>query len=333
MHYNRGKIRLKKDYKINMVKKNSIKAWFLASRPKTLTGAMAPVLIGGGMAWHDTIAREMEHAQQVFVNYEDSSVYWNSHYIMFFIPFALCMLFAFLMQIDANFVNDWWDFKKGTDREDRLGPERACAQGWISSKAMMAGIVITTVLACMVGMLLMMWFMQWELLLVGVACVLGCFLYTLKLSYLGLGDLLVILFFGIVPVGFTYYVITNGMWTWNVTMAGLGMGLITDNLLIVNNYRDVEQDKLSGKKTLVVRFGTKFAENLYLINGFVSAVLMGFVNHKSVYPGFFVFIVFATFFLYKEMCSLTGKSLNKILGKTALLIFVYGLFCAILALM
>lgn len=295
-----------------MVKKNSLKAWILAARPKTLTGAAAPVLIGGALAWRDTAYLPLER--------------------LFFIPFGVCLLFAFLMQIDANFVNDWWDFKKGTDREDRLGPERACAQGWISSKAMLVGIVLTTILACLAGIVLLLWGLQWELLLVGIACVLGCFLYTLKLSYLGLGDLLVIVFFGFVPVGFTYYVITGGGWNLTVTLAGLGMGLITDNLLIVNNYRDVEQDKLSGKKTIVVRFGKKFAENIYLVNGFVSALLMAAININALYPLFFILIVFGTLFLYKEMCSLTGKSLNKILGKTALLIFLYGLLSAVLAL-
>lgn len=290
-----------------MVKKNSVKAWFLAARPKTLTGAAAPVLMGGAMAWRDGGGEG------------------------FFFPFVACLLFAFLMQIDANFVNDWWDFKKGTDREDRLGPERACAQGWISEKAMAIGIGVCTVFACGVGLFLLFWRMQWELLLVGIACVLGCFLYTLKLSYLGWGDVLVLLFFGLVPVCFTYYVIMGIVCPPSVILASLGMGLITDNLLIVNNYRDVEQDRLSGKKTIVVRFGKKFAERMYLANGIIAGLLMFAVNFGSLSIYFFMIVLLGTYYLYKEMCHLTGKSLNKILGKTALLIFAYGLLCAELA--
>lgn len=291
------------------IKTNGLKAWLLASRPKTLTGAAAPVLLGGAMAWK--------------VNGGED----------FLVPFLLCLLFAFLMQIDANLVNDYYDFKKGTDREDRLGPERACAQGWITPGAMLAGIGLCTLLSCGIGLGILFYNVQWELILVGVACVLGCFLYTLKLSYLGLGDLLVLIFFGIVPVVFTYYVITNGECSMPVALLGIGMGMITDNLLIVNNYRDVEQDKMSGKNTIVVRFGKRFAENLYFINGFVAALILAYCS-MNVWGGMavMVFVVMATFYLRKQMCSLTGKALNGILGKTALLIFLYGFVGAVLIL-
>lgn len=315
-----------------MVSKNSPKAWLLASRPKTLTGAAAPVILGSAMAWRDIKCEAWMAMESVVGSVNDSQAFLSGRFVMFTVPALLCLLFAFLMQVDANFVNDWWDFCKGTDREDRLGPERACAQGWISSRAMLAGITVTTVLACLVGLVLLMWRMQWELLWVGIACLLGCFLYTLKLSYLGLGDLLVVVFFGLVPVCFTYYVIVGGMWPGSVTLAGLGMGLITDNLLIVNNYRDVEQDRVSGKKTLVVRFGKSFAERQYLFNGVFAAMLLSACGLHIAYPCIFVFVVFGTWHLYGKMRSLTGKSLNSILGKTALLIFLYGVFGAMLAL-
>lgn len=111
------------------VKTNSIKAWLLAARPKTLTGAAIPVMLGCALAF----------------------IY--GHFQL--IPALLCFLFAFLMQIDANFINDLFDFLKGSDREDRLGPERACAQGWISPQAMKAGIVCTTLLAGITGLCLL----------------------------------------------------------------------------------------------------------------------------------------------------------------------------------
>ena len=206
------------------MKTNGLKAWVLASRPKTLTGAIAPVLVGGTLAFADVIHLEQQ-------------AWWLG---------LLCLLFAVIMQIDANLVNDYYDFKKGTDREDRLGPERACAQGWITPTAMQWGIGVCTLLACVVGLVMLFLSQRWELLIVGIACVVGCFLYTIKFSYLGLGDILVLLFFGIVPVGFTYYVMT-GSWTLPLTLAGIGMGLATDNLLMVNNYRDIEQDSKVGR--------------------------------------------------------------------------------------
>ena len=224
-----------------MVKTNSFKAWVHAARPKTLTGAIAPVLVGAAYAY-------------VCIMHGDSqSSMLGSSLLTVHIQFFLCLLFAVLMQIDANLINDYFDFRKGTDREDRLGPERACAQGWITPRAMKWGIAIATVLSCLVGIGILLIHIQWELLIVGVLCVLFCFLYTTRLSYLGWGDLLVLVFFGLVPVVFTYYVMTGGGWNIPLILASLAMGMATDNLLMVNNYRDRHQDLVSGKRTIVVR--------------------------------------------------------------------------------
>lgn len=313
-----------------MVKTNSLKAWWLAARPKTLTGAIAPVLVGGALAWCDTFGRVLEASRKHFEVGHDSSVYLVSHSISYFVPLVLCVLFAMIMQIDANFVNDWWDARKGTDREDRLGPERACAQGWITQKAMLWGIGVTTVSGCAVGVVLMLWHLQWELLAVGIACVVGCFMYTLKLSYIGLGDVLVILFFGIVPVGFTYYVITNGGWSIAVTMAGLGMGVATDNLLMVNNYRDYAQDKISGKRTLVVRLGKGFGLGSYLMMGIAAAALgmiaLKLIDRRAILMVAYMVMHWLTFV---KMTKMEGKALNGVLGKTARNIFIYGIIFAL----
>ena len=137
------------------VKRNSLQAWILAARPKTLTGAITPVMIGTALAAMD------------------GRFHW--------LPALICCLFASLMQIAANFINDLFDFLKGTDREDRLGPERACAQGWISPQAMKTGIIITVALACLIGCTLL-FFAGWELIIVGVLCVLFAFLYHRSLS-------------------------------------------------------------------------------------------------------------------------------------------------------
>ena len=108
------------------------------------------------------------------------------------VPAILCFLFAFLMQIDSNFINDYFDCLKGNDdRATRLGPKRACSEGWITLPAMRIGLVITSLLASLVGIPLI-FFGGWEMILVGVACVLFAFLYTTYFSYLGLGDVLVL---------------------------------------------------------------------------------------------------------------------------------------------
>jgi len=308
-----------------MVKTNSIKAWFLASRPKTLTGAAAPVLVGSAIAWYETVqCTKYSEISNLLHPYEAR---FN---VNFLIPTILCLLFAFLMQIDANFVNDYFDFKKGTDREDRLGPERVCAQGWITPKAMIVGIVICTILACLVGCIIMLWHLQFNLIIVGLACVVGCFIYTTKFSYLGLGDILVLVFFGIVPVGFTYYVISNGQWSVPVTLAGIGMGLATDNLLIVNNYRDRNQDALSGKKTIIVRFGASFGLRCYLWLGIIATVLAMtslFLMQKPVY--FMMVYACLNITTWYKMSRLDGKALNGVLGKTARNIFLYGVLFAL----
>ena len=160
------------------VRLNSGKAWLLAARPKTLSGAAVPVMIGLALAWVD---RSAEHP-------------------FLWIPAVLCILFAFVMQIDANFVNDYFDFMKGTDDETRLGPKRACAQGWVTAKAMRVAMAITTLIGCVIGLPLI-YYGGWEMIVIGLLCVLFCFLYTTHLSYLGLGDLLVLVFFGIVHDG------------------------------------------------------------------------------------------------------------------------------------
>ena len=212
------------------VQTNSIKAWILAARPKTLAAAATPVLIGSSLA------------------VADGAFQW--------IPAILCFLFAFSMQIDANFINDYYDYLKGSDREDRLGPERACAQEWITLPAMKKGMIFTTLLSCFWGVLLLR-YCGLEMIPVGFLCVLFAFLYTAgpyPLAYHGWGDVLVIVFFGFVPVGCTYYTMVHD-WTWNVTIGCAACGLVSDMLLMLNNYRDREQDKISGKRTLVVRFG------------------------------------------------------------------------------
>ena len=289
------------------VKTNSIKAWILAARPKTLAAAATPVLLGCALA------------------YTAGTFQW--------IPAILCFLFAFSMQIDANFINDYYDYLKGSDREDRLGPERACAQGWITLSAMKKGMIFITLLSCFWGLLLLR-YCGLEMIPVGLLCVLFAFLYTAgpyPLAYHGWGDVLVIVFFGFVPVGCTYYTMAHD-WTWNVTIACAACGLVSDLLLMLNNYRDREQDKISGKRTLIVRFGEKAGRYAYLALGILAIGLCAFYAFNgylmaSLLPVLFLILHFTT---WREMVRIyQGKELNIVLGKTARNIVVFGLLLSI----
>lgn len=286
---------------------NSIKAWLLAARPKTLAGAATPVLLGCALAYADG---------------------WFQP-----VPALLCFLFAFLMQIDANFINDFFDYLKGSDREDRLGPERACAQEWITLDAMKRGIALTTMTACMVGFFLL-FYGGLEMIPVGLLCVLFAFLYTAgpyPLAYHGWGDVLVIIFFGFIPVGCTYYVMCHD-WTWSVTIASLACGLIIDTLLMVNNYRDREQDAKSGKRTIVVRLGARAGQRLYLFLGLAAAWLcLLFIASGSIGAALLPQIyILPHFMTWQKMVKINrGKELNRILGETSRNMLLFGVLLAL----
>lgn len=289
------------------VKTNSPKAWLLATRPKTLTGAAVPVMIGGAWSWVDA-----QH-------YEGEPFSW--------LPLVLCFLFAFIMQIDANLINDIFDFVKGTDdRETRLGPRRACAQGWVTLDAMKRAIALTTCLAAIVGLPLV-WYGGLEMVLIGALCIAFCFLYTTHLSYLGMGDVLVLVFFGIVPVCVTYYIELHTC-TWTVFVASIACGLVIDALLLVNNYRDRDNDREAGKMTLVVKIGDENSRAAYLAVGITACILGGsawIAGHPlaTVVPLLYLVFHIATYLDIKRIDR--GKALNLCLGQTARNILVYGL--------
>ena len=290
------------------VKQNSLRAWLLAARPKTLTGAAVPVLIGLALAYVD---------MRDYYGVQNFS--WTAA--------ALCLLFAEVMQIDANFINDFFDFARGNDdAERRLGPLRACTQGWVSIGAMKQAIALTMVLACVVGLPLI-FYGGLEMVLVGLFCVVFCFLYTTHLSYMGMGDVLVLLFFGIVPVSITYYIQLHTV-TWQVFLASVACGLVVDGLLVVNNYRDRDNDREDGKLTLVVRLGAQRSRRLYLLLG-VVAVLVGLVfwlnGHMLAFVLPFIYLVLH-FYTYLKMVRINrGRELNACLGETARNILIYGL--------
>ena len=233
------------------------------------------------------------------------------------------------MQIDANLINDLWDYLKGSDGEDRLGPERACAQGWITPKSRRLGIAATTLAACAAGCGLIA-YGGWWLIAVGAACVLFAFLYTAgpyPLAYHGWGDMLVLLFFGFVPVGCTYYVLCGG-WTWQVAVVAAACGLVIDTLLMVNNYRDREQDARSGKRTLVVRLGERAGQRLYLLSGFAAAALcLGLWGDGRTWAALLPLLYLPPHVAaWRRMIRIgRGRELNAVLGATSRNILLFGL--------
>jgi 1,4-dihydroxy-2-naphthoate octaprenyltransferase len=211
-----------------------LKVWIDAARPRTLPAAVAPVLVGTALAWHD-------HA-----------VIW---------PAALaCLGFALLVQIGTNFANDYYDHIKGADTADRVGPQRAVAAGLVAPEVMKSAMTAVFALAFVVGLTLLN-FGGWPLLAIGVASIVCGIAYTggpYPLGYNGLGDLFVFIFFGLVAVCTTYFV-QAGEINARAIICAVGIGLLATNILVVNNYRDVETDRRAGKRTLVVRFGRRFA--------------------------------------------------------------------------
>jgi 1,4-dihydroxy-2-naphthoate octaprenyltransferase len=297
-----------------MEKDSSLKHWLLAARPKTLTGAMIPVILGSALAYHDGVLN------------------W---------PLVICCaLFAGFMQIAANMINDLYDYQKGTDREDRLGPERACAQGWITPEAMRKGIALVLCLASAAGMAALWMCHQelpyhgLELVATGILCIIFAFLYTYGLSYIGMGDVLVLLFFGLVPVCGTYYIQAHQI-TWLCILLGFIAGISIDALLVINNYRDRDQDRISGKKTIIVWGGEKFGRYLYMLIGpFVAVLSIWFgylLNGNMLYfqIAAYVYLVLHINAWSKMNRIRSGKALNKILGLTSMNMFILAILLAL----
>lgn len=204
--------------------------WFSALRPRTLPAAVAPVLVGTALAWR---AGAFQPAAA-----------------------ALCLGFALLVQIGTNFANDYYDFIQGADTAARVGPRRAVAAGLIAPNVMRGAMWGVFAAAFVCGLGLLPWGGPW-LLVVGVTSILCGIAYTggpWPLGYHGLGDVFVFIFFGLVAVGTTYFV-QAGRVSADALIAAVPIGLLAANILVVNNYRDVETDAVAGKRTLVVRFG------------------------------------------------------------------------------
>ncbi len=275
-----------------------IKTWVEAVRVRTLPVSIAGVLSGAACA-----------------------VTTGQYQIL---PIILCLLFAILAQTASNFANEYYDFRAGFDKAGREGPRRGVTEGDITPSSMRTTTFVTLGLACGVGCSLIYWG-GWWLIAVGLLIAIGVMAYSTgpyPLSHHGLGEIAVMIFFGIIPVNFTCYLATGSFSTLSV-ISSVITGLMGTNVLLVNNYRDQPDDAAVGKRTLAVIFGTRFASLFYMFNGIVAAVLaFSYLPGCSyISAGYLV----CHLFLYNFMRTHRGAVLNPILGMTACLMLLFSI--------
>ncbi len=276
--------------------------WFTAIRPKTLIAAIAPVGLGTALA----------------VDAGGFHV-WS----------ALCALAgALLIQIGTNLSNDYVDNLKGADTEERKGPLRVTQAGLVEPGSIRRATILAFTLAFLCGLYLI-WRGGWPILVIGLCSILAGVLYTTgrySLAYLGLGDLFVLVFFGPVAVGGTFYVQVGTVNT-VVLVAGLTTGLLATAILLVNNIRDVEEDRAAGKKTLVVRFGKSFGIGLWTCCVVVAALiplelLVATGAHR--WAAVSVLILIPALHVFERLRNEADPAaLNPMLGKTALILLAH----------
>ena len=284
------------------MKPTTCKAWIDATRPRTLPASAAPVVAATAYAWYDGV------------------VVWGAA--------LLCLLFALLAQIASNMGNDYFDYKKGGDTPDRVGPQRAVVSGIIAPRAMLTATMVVLAMACCVGLGLVA-YGGWKLIPVGAVIALFALAYSagpFPLSRHGLGDVTVFIFFGLIAVNFTYYV-QAGHFTLPVLLASIAQGVMAINILLVNNYRDMEEDAACNKRTTVVIFGRRFASTWYLVNGFVAVASLYHIWIESPYWILILPLVYLYLHLktYRALLQRRGTSLNPLLGRTAMNLLMFTL--------
>ncbi|MCM1377801.1 MAG: 1,4-dihydroxy-2-naphthoate octaprenyltransferase [Clostridium sp.] len=289
-----------------------VKAWVEATRPRTLPVSIAGVIAGIACA-----------------------IILDGFNLT---PALICLLFALMAQIVSNFANEYYDFKGGLDKKGREGFRRGVTEGDITPRAMKRAMFLLLGADCLLGCSLIYWG-GWMLLPVGILIALFALGYSTgpyPLSHHGLGDLAVVIFFGIVPVYFTTYVQTpQSILTGLCLPVGIATGLLAALVLIVNNYRDMEGDREVRKHTTVVIFGRKIMGVAYAVAFTVAIVLLWWVTSRycSGWWGIgWAIIEVLYILLWKQMIPLRGKALNGMLKRTAILMLISCLYLLIVAL-
>lgn len=285
----------------------SLSTWFLAIRPRTLTAAIVPVMVGSALAFGDGRGQ------------------W--------LPAIAALLGAVLIQIGTNLTNDYYDFKKGADTHERLGPVRVTQAGLISPQTVLLAAVASFAAALVIGLYLVA-VAGWPVVAIGVASLLSGYAYTggpYPLAYNGLGDLFVFVFFGFVAVGGTYFVQALGLPP-KALLAAIPVGALGTAILVVNNLRDATTDVKAGKRTLIVRFGERAGRGEYL-----ACLALAFGTPPLLlalgWEGWAVLLPLASapFVVapLRRVLQQRGAALNPGLGETAKLQLVFGaLFAA-----
>ena len=274
--------------------KRTIKIWIECARLRTLPVSVAGVIMASGIA-------------VLYHRFE-----W--------LPALLCFAFAVLAQVVSNFANEYYDFRRGTDKKGRVGPRRGVTEGDITPGLLLRVTIGTLAVACAVGCGLIP-FGGWWLIPVGILIAVFAFAYSAgpyPLSYHGLGDVAVLVFFGLVPVNLTFY-LQAGYFAPLAILASVTIGLMGVNVLLVNNYRDVDDDREAHKRTTVVIFGRKVASAAYLINGYVGISLLAplwFAAPLWVLTVPALYLVLHTV-TWNRLTHSDGAALNPLLGATA----------------
>ena len=274
--------------------KRTIKIWIECARLRTLPVSVAGVIMASGIA-------------VLYHRFE-----W--------LPALLCFAFAVLAQVVSNFANEYYDFRRGTDMKGRVGPRRGVTEGDITPGLLLRVTIGTLAVACAVGCGLIP-FGGWWLIPVGILIAVFAFAYSAgpyPLSYHGLGDVAVLVFFGLVPVNLTFY-LQAGYFAPLTILASVTIGLMGVNVLLVNNYRDVDDDREAHKRTTVVIFGRKVASAAYLINGYVGISLLAplwFAAPLWVLAVPALYLVLHTV-TWNRLTHSDGAALNPLLGATA----------------
>ena len=295
------------------------KTWMKAARPRTLLLSFSGVLLGAFLS----IAKVPELVK--------GPTQW--------LTLLLCALTAILLQVLSNLANDYGDFKKGVDGVHRVGPQREMQSGAISEKEMKRGLAVTAVLCLIFGTLLIFVFarLSWQELAVfaalGIGAVLAALLYTLgkhPYGYQGLGDLFCFLFFGWAAVAGTYYLATKNL-DFSVLLPASAMGFLSNAVLNINNMRDYENDKASGKNSLVVKLGLKkaFVYHCLLIVGAFVCLTIYLILHHAAWYSYLFWLLFPMFLkdlidINKTKLELLDPFLGRQVRHSFLLVLVLG---------
>jgi len=292
---------------MNTKSTSKFQSWLLASRPKTLLAAFVPVMVGSALA----ISMKK-----------------------FFLPYSLvALLCSILIQIGTNFTNDLYDYLKGSDTIKRKGPRRVLASGLITIKEMKLAIILVFGLTFLLGLYLV--FSVGILILwVGIFSIFAGIIYTAgpyPLAYNGLGDVFVFMFFGNIGTMGTFYLHTQEISLLSL-MVSIPVGALITNILVVNNFRDIEEDREANKNTLAVILGRNFSKWQFIIL-IVISYLISFILYFLFNLNFWIFLPLATIpvsiILIRMLFTLKGEALNKTLELSAKFAGLYGLLFAI----